>query len=70
MLGVQIEDQGTSFDPEAALAAGDTTGLSGMRERAVLLGGQLTVESVPAAGTCVTAELPLRDPIGEEGKGK
>ncbi len=70
MLGVQIEDRGIGFDPEAALAAGDTIGLSGMRERAVLLGGQLTVESVPAAGTCVTAELPLDNPIEEEGKGK
>jgi PAS domain S-box-containing protein len=58
-LGVQIQDQGTGFDPEAALAAGATTGLAGMRERAVLLGGQLTVESAPGAGTCVTAELPL-----------
>jgi signal transduction histidine kinase len=29
------------------------------RERAGLLGGQLTVESAPAAGARVTAELPL-----------
>jgi signal transduction histidine kinase len=58
-LGVQIEDGGTGFDPEAALAARATTGLAGMRERAVLLGGQLTVESAPGAGTYVTAELPL-----------
>jgi signal transduction histidine kinase len=58
-LGVQIEDQGSGFEPEAALAAGATTGLAGMRERAVLSGGQLTVESTPGAGTCVTAELPL-----------
>jgi PAS domain S-box-containing protein len=70
MLVVQIEDRGAGFGPETALAAGDTTGLVGMRERAVLLGGQLTVESVPAAGTCVTAELPLGDPAeeGEEGR--
>jgi PAS domain S-box-containing protein len=69
-LIVQIEDRGTGFDPEAALAAGDTIGLSGMHERAVILGGQLTVESVPAAGTCVTAELPLGDLVeeGEEGR--
>jgi PAS domain S-box-containing protein len=62
-LGVQIEDRGTGFEPEAALTAGATTGLAGMRERAVLLGGQLTVESAPGAGTCVTAELPLGSPI-------
>jgi signal transduction histidine kinase len=64
-LGVQIEDQGTGFDPEAVLAAGATTGLAGMRERAVLLGGQLTVESAPGTGTCVTAELPLGHPVEE-----
>jgi PAS domain S-box-containing protein len=58
-LGVQIEDQGPGFDPEAVLAAGDTTGLPGMRDRAVLLGGQLTVESVPATGTRLTTEFPL-----------
>ena len=62
-LGVQIEDRGTGFEPEAVLTAGATTGLAGMRERAVLLGGQLTVESAPGAGTCVTAELPLGDLI-------
>jgi signal transduction histidine kinase len=69
-LSVQIKDLGTGFDPEAALASGTTTGLAGMRERAVLLGGQLTVESVPAAGTCVMAELPLGDLVeeGEEGR--
>jgi len=62
-LGVQIEDQGTGFDAEATLAAGATTGLAGMRERAVLLGGRLTVESAPGAGTRVTAELPLGGPV-------
>lgn len=67
-LGMQIEDQGLGFDPEAALTASATTGLSGMRERAVLLGGQLTVDSVPAVGTCVTAELPLGNLVEEEGR--
>ncbi len=67
-LGVQIEDRGRGFEPEAALAAGATTGLAGMRERAVLSGGQLTVESAPGAGTCVRAELPrLRRSKEEEG---
>ncbi len=62
-LGVQIEDRGAGFEPEAALAAGATTGLAGMHERAVLLGGQLTVESAPGVGTCVRAELPLGSPV-------
>jgi signal transduction histidine kinase len=59
VLAVQIEDQGAGFDLEATLAAGETTGLAGMRDRAVLLGGKLTVESAPGTGTRVTAEFPL-----------
>jgi PAS domain S-box-containing protein len=59
-LDVQIEDQGVGFDPQVALAAGDSIGLSGMQKRAVLLGGQLRIESAPGAGVCLTAELPLQ----------
>jgi PAS domain S-box-containing protein len=59
-LNVQIQDQGAGFDPDATLAATTSIGLVGMRERAALLGGSLTVESAPGAGTRVTAELPLR----------
>jgi PAS domain S-box-containing protein len=64
VLGVQVEDRGVGFDAEAALAARASSGLAGMRERASLLGGQLAVESVPGAGTRLTAELPA--PAGEE----
>lgn len=60
-LQVRIEDQGIGFDPQVALAMGDTSGLVGMQERALLLGGQLAVRSTPGAGTCVTAALPLPD---------
>jgi PAS domain S-box-containing protein len=65
MLNVQVEDRGAGFDAEAALAAGTTRGLIGMRERVGLLGGQLTVEPVPGEGTCLTAELPLSEPVGK-----
>ena len=58
-LGLEIEDRGTGFDP---LAVGVSTGLSGMRERVVLVGGQLTIESSPGSGTFITAELPLPVP--------
>jgi PAS domain S-box-containing protein len=58
-LGVQVEDHGAGFDVAAVLAARSSSGLVGMRERASLLGGQLAVESVPGAGTCLTAELPV-----------
>jgi PAS domain S-box-containing protein len=60
-LLIQVEDRGKGFDPEAAMAGNDTSGLSGMRERAALLGGQLTIESVSGAGTRLTAELEIID---------
>jgi len=57
-LGVQIEDHGVGFDTdtESMLAS---SGLSGMCERAALLGSQLTIETAPEAGTRLTAEFPL-----------
>lgn len=61
-LQLQIDDQGAGFDPVAALA-GPTSGLAGMRERAFLLGGALTVESAPGAGTRVMATLPVGEPV-------
>lgn len=56
-LIVEVEDAGAGFDAEAVLTASGTSGLAGMRERAMLLGGQLLVESRPGEGTRLTAEL-------------
>ncbi len=53
-----IEDDGAGFDAEAAERAG-RLGLTGMRERAELRGGSLTIESQPGAGTTVFVEIPL-----------
>jgi signal transduction histidine kinase len=62
-MSVQVADAGKGFDAEAALAAGRSTGLSGMRERAAALGGTLVIEARAGAGTRLTAELPL--PAGD-----
>jgi signal transduction histidine kinase len=59
MLGVQVEDYGIGFNSDALLNTGTSSGLAGMRERAVLLGGQFTIETSPGAGTRLTAELPI-----------
>ena len=57
---VIIEDDGCGFDVAAALRAhGGTMGLLSMQERAHLVGGKLTVESLPGQGTTVFAEAPL-----------
>lgn len=69
MLSLRIEDCGAGFDPDAVLATGGTFGLVGMRERAVLLGGQLVVESAPGTGTRLMAELPLGNLI-EQGEAR
>lgn len=55
-----VEDDGSGFDVAAALAQGGSRhlGLFGMRERAELVGGHLTVESSPT-GTTVVVEIPL-----------
>ncbi len=58
-LHIQVEDYGQGFDSAAALYFHTTSGLSGMHERAGLLGGQLTVVSKLGEGTRVIAEIPL-----------
>ncbi len=56
---VRVRDDGRGFDPEAALRAGRSRGLVGMRERAELLGGELRIDSAPGEGTTVTAVFPV-----------
>jgi signal transduction histidine kinase len=51
-----VEDDGGGFDPAAQH---DGLGLVGMRERAALAGGRLTIETAPGRGTTVVAEVPL-----------
>lgn len=58
---VMIEDDGVGFDPEN-VERGEDFGLLGLRERADALGGTLTLESAPGAGTTVVVEVPLVDP--------
>jgi signal transduction histidine kinase len=59
ILGIQIQDKGCGFDPEAVLSSGNSRGLLGMRERAYSLGGWLAIDSAPGQGTCLTVEFPL-----------
>lgn len=56
-----IADQGVGFDPEPALR-GASSGLSGMRERLRLLGGELQIQARPrGGGTRVVGLLPIED---------
>jgi signal transduction histidine kinase len=58
MLRIRIRDQGTGFVLDS-LSPHSTGGLSGMRERAIMLAGRLEIESTPGVGTLLKAELPL-----------
>ena len=58
-----VEDDGHGFvppDQPADLARDGHFGLMGMRQRAMLYGGRLTIGSVPGKGTTITAWLPIR----------
>ncbi len=60
-LSVQVIDRGDGFPPEAVLMSGASSGLTGIRERAQLLGGTLTIDAAPGAGAKLTALLPIGD---------
>jgi GAF domain-containing protein/anti-sigma regulatory factor (Ser/Thr protein kinase) len=68
VLGVQVEDHGAGFDPDAVLGAGRSGGLAGLRERAALLNGHLTVETHPGKGVRLTAEVPLNGSLRRPGE--
>lgn len=62
MLAI-VEDNGKGFDVKDLLRSGskdEKLGLFGMQERAVLIGGRLTIESQVGVGTTVYVEVPLK----------
>ena len=69
VLNLQVEDDGIGFEVEEAMAKKDSFGLSGIRERVALLGGQFHLRSryvkgkkrsgSISRGTAVTVELPI-----------
>jgi signal transduction histidine kinase len=58
MLRITVIDNGRGFRPEET--SGEGLGVQGMKERARLLGGDLSVSSEPSGGTAVQLEVPLR----------
>jgi signal transduction histidine kinase len=61
-LRLEVRDDGRGFippDQPADLARDGHFGLMGMRERALLYGGKLTIRSAPGQGTTIGATLPL-----------
>lgn len=61
-LCLSIRDDGVGFDlaqTEARASRGESFGLLGMRERASLSGGRLSVVAAPGRGTTISACFPL-----------
>lgn len=52
---LRIQDDGVGMAPDRP----EGMGLRSMRERALLLGGSLRIESAPGRGTCVCVEFPV-----------
>lgn len=62
---LRIQDDGRGFDPSSLRGASGGFGLAGMRERAALCGGAVSLQSRPGRGTTVSLHLPLSaDPKG------
>jgi signal transduction histidine kinase len=57
-LTAAISDNGVGLDVDSALRKG-RLGLLGMRERAQMLGGALSIESSPGSGARVTVRVPI-----------
>lgn len=58
-LRIRVEDDGKGFDVTRILTSVTSTGLDGMRERLVILGGQLRIMSAPGEGTVLIGTLPF-----------
>jgi signal transduction histidine kinase len=62
MLKLAVEDNGVGFNIPEALAKRESFGLSGMRERVALFGGEFHIESRTEGakkGTKISIELPI-----------
>jgi signal transduction histidine kinase len=55
---LQVQDNGKGFAPDD-LANKQTFGVLGMRERAHVFGGDVTLDSTPGQGTTVTVKIPV-----------
>ncbi|MCY4572077.1 MAG: PAS domain S-box protein [Gemmatimonadetes bacterium] len=67
MIVAEIRDEGCGFElPGPGAEPDGHVGLVGMRERAELVGGSLTVRTSPGKGTTVRATVPMVGPDGAQ----
>jgi PAS domain S-box-containing protein len=60
-MTLAVSDDGRGFSPDAPRKPA-SFGLLGLRERAALLGGEVSIDSAPGRGTIVEMRLPHPDP--------
>jgi signal transduction histidine kinase len=65
-IRLTVRDNGAGFNVDRGLSKPRSYGLAGMRERAMLLGGTLTLRTAPGEGTEVKLDLPA--PVTAHGK--
>ena len=67
-LYLEVVDQGKGFDPKQVKHRRPSAGLSGMQERAALVGGALHIEAAEGEGVHIRAVLPREqnDPPSED----
>lgn len=64
-----VEDRGRGFDPgdlDTEESSSSGLGLSGMRERLRVAGGDVEIESAPGRGTRVALRIPRDAALGGE----
>lgn len=62
IVGLEVQDDGTAFDPSRVLLRKGTRkrlGLIGMRERVEMVGGSFDIQSTPGKGTTIRAKIPF-----------
>jgi signal transduction histidine kinase len=59
-LILEVDDDGKGIS-EDQLSAGSSLGILGMRERALLLGGELAISGAPGHGTTIKVRIPETD---------
>ncbi len=59
LVRLTVSDDGRGFDPDEPGIRGKRLGITSMEERAVELGGELTIESAPGRGTTIRLEAPV-----------
>lgn len=61
---LEVKDNGKGIEPDK-IGGEKSLGLLGMRERALIMGGEVAIHGAPGKGTTVTVTMPLPDPLDQ-----